>query len=247
MLDPDELKNEPKKPTLVDISHDEGGTQLIFAATRVIVVREELDKDEITDTPNQLDEYSEIFGVKHRYFQSMDTVWIPDKGSVIDVRIDAPRNFSSEAQVAAIGQVKDALKILFGYDYLEHPVNLFPLIDLIYNDANEGNIVEAAFGTSTASHKHEKMRRSHLDLRKELYHKAGKQALASGIALHLISVRWRRKLGGQIESLPELSLHVPVWETGAAQPSLLQGHVRNCMGYEDFDYVRGRMLHHLGL
>ncbi|WP_148042986.1 hypothetical protein [Methylocystis hirsuta] len=38
MLDADELKSEPKKPTLVDISYDDNakGTRLTFAAARVI-------------------------------------------------------------------------------------------------------------------------------------------------------------------------------------------------------------------
>jgi hypothetical protein len=68
--------------------------------------------------------------------------------------------------------MKRTLHTLLGAEPLGTPVNLFPLIDTLYR-SNEGRVVELGFGTTTASLKHERMRRTQTCLRKETYHKGG--------------------------------------------------------------------------
>jgi hypothetical protein len=104
----------------------------------------------------------------------MDVLWIPAADKFVELRIDSPKGFHKDVTAIAEGQIIQKVNELVNEDVFKKPVNLFPSIRSIYSDPSEGIIVELAFGTSTASLKHEKMRRRHLDLRTAVYHQAGR-------------------------------------------------------------------------
>lgn len=178
--------------------------------------------------------------------QAMDVVWIPSSGNVIDIRIDFPQGMHRDVGEAAQAAVRsEFFKLIGADDSLGTPVNLFPLINAIYRAPKEGTVVELAFGTTTASTKHEKMRRKAHCLREETYHKGGKAALSTPIEPYRLSVHWRRKIGRDKFSVPELSLHSSGRASADTRPELIDAVIRNCMGADDFDYVKSRMEHYL--
>lgn len=235
----------PQKHTLVEIEKTEDGVGVVFASTRAIQVRQQIDISELGEEVAEfLDGYDEVLGVKLLKFQAMDVVWIPHFGTHIDVRVDFPRGMHLDTGGAAHEATRANFAQLVGHDHLVSPVNLFPLIKKIYDDPNEGSIVELAFGTTTASLKHEKMRRGSTDLRKEKYHRGGKQALSTPIEPYRLSVRWDVAVE-ETTSHPELSLNGSSRMTGSAQPTIQDITIRGCVGITDYEFVRERIEHFL--
>lgn len=244
----DELSVQLNGFILTAVEGTEDGVGVVFSSARVITVREEIEPSEISDgVSGILDEYDKLIGLKTVRFQAFDVVWVPHDGTLVDVRIDYPEGTHHDVSLAAHARAVDAFHNLMDESILDQPVNLFPLIDRIYNDPSEGTVVELGFGTTTASLKNEKMRRKQLDLREEQYHKGGKAALKSPIEPFRLSVTWNRKAGGGIVSTPELSVNSSARAAGGANPTIESVVIRKCMGQADYEFVRSRIEHHLGM
>ena len=241
----EKLPDEPLAPVLISVEKSDAGTTAVLASVRTISVREVLDRNSMPDsTTEELSAYDEIIGVRHIRHQAMDVLWIPAKEKFVELRIDSPRGFHKDAVVIAVEQTIQSVNKIVGEGNFDKPVNLFPLIHSIYSTPTEGTVVELAFGTSTASLKHEKMRRRRLDLRAEVYHKAGKQALGTAIEPHHLSVVWFIH-SPQRESAPELSLNASARTAASSNAALYLAEIRNCTSESDYDFVRSRMIAHL--
>lgn len=245
-LTDDQLSEQPMGASLTAIQTSDDGIAVVFSSVRVLTIREEIEPNQLpAEAADFLDEYQEIIGLKTFRFQAFDVIWIPHEGNLVDVRVDFPFGTHHDVAIAARSRVIDSFHKLIGRKALVDAVNLFPLIDRIYNDPNEGIVVELSFGTTTASLKHEKMRRKQLDLRKELYHKGGKAALTSPIEPFRLSVTWKRTAGSGLTSSPELSINSTVRAAGGEHPSVDNVVIRKCMGQADYEFVRARIEHHL--
>lgn len=245
-LEEDELKSTALGHTLVARHMFEDGVALVFSTVRIVVSREELEPKSFPPGSEELlSQYDEIVGLKNRRVQGMDVVWIPADGTLVELRSDFPKNVPQRLIEQGQLSMKFELGRTFGVDYLHSSLNLFPLIGRMYGTPDEGLVVEFAFGTTTASTKHEKMRRGSLSLREEDYHKGGIAALEDPISPFKLSIEWERKLGDDVISKPELSLHSNAREGSAGVGVLIDAVVRNCMGRDDFDFVRSRMKFHL--
>lgn len=240
-----ELKAAPAGLVLTSVEVQDDGLAVVFSSARVTTVRERINVEALEDSANAvLDEYEEIIGVKTIRFHAFDVIWIPSQGNTIDVRVDFPEGTLSEVAVAARKMVLAELVKITGA-VIPEAVNMFPLIDKMYSDGSEGTVVELGFGTTTASLKHEKMRRRKLDLRDETYHKGGKAALETPIEPFKLSIRWHRVIGRRLASEPELSLNSSSRAAGSANPLLDRVVIRRCMGSDDYDHVRSRIAYHL--
>ncbi|MBO9654443.1 MAG: hypothetical protein J7562_08960 [Agrobacterium tumefaciens] len=241
-----DLKAAPAGLVLTSVEENEDGVGLVFSSARVTTIRERIDVDALPEAADTaFDDYEEIIGVKTIRFHAFDVIWIPATGDTLDVRIDFPEGTLSEIAVAARKMALAQFTKLIGIPMPE-PINVFPLIDKMYNDGSEGTVVELGFGTTTASLKHEKMRRRKLDLRSETYHKGGKAALDTPIEPFKLSIRWHRVIGKKLNSEPELSVNSSSRAAGSTNPVLDRVVVRRCMGHDDYDHVRSRIAHHLG-
>ncbi|SSC71455.1 unnamed protein product [Ciceribacter sp. T2.26MG-112.2] len=240
------LKAAPAGLVLTSVEENEDGVGLVFSSARVTTIREHIDVAALSDAGDAtFDDYEEIIGVKTIRFHAFDVIWIPTNGDTLDVRIDFPEGTLSDIAVAARKMALTQFTKLTGVAMPE-PINVFPLIDKMYNDSTEGTVVELGFGTTTASLKHEKMRRRKLDLRNETYHKGGKAALDTPIEPFKLSILWHRVIGKKLNSEPELSVNSSSRAAGSTNPVLDRVVIRKCMGHEDYDYVRSRIAHHLG-
>lgn len=231
-------------PQLVAVEQFEAGTAIVFASIRTHEIREPLEREGLSDDAAKvLARYEEVVGIRHVRRQAMDVVWIPANDTVIEVRVDFPKEMHQDQGRLAHEHIRESLSLLTGCDFLTSPVNLFPLVDRLYRSA-EGTVVELAFSTSTGSLKHEKMRRSNLCLREETYHKGGTQALTVPIAPYKISVQWERKRG-EISSSPELSLPGVSRMTHLVDAPLHEAVVRRCLDLDDYNFVREKLVSYI--
>lgn len=226
------------KPALAAIDVNDDGTALVFASIRAQEVREPVEVSQ--EMEDVLSAYEQVVGIRHIKRQAMDVVWIPNEGSTVDVRIDFPKGMVLEQGAFAHEQVREQLALLVGQDHLSSPVDLFPIVDKLYRNTGDGTVVELAFGTSTASLKHEKMRRSSICLRTETYHVGGTTALTAPIEPYRISVQWERE-HGSVRSRPELSLQGQFRMTHLVDTPLHEAVIRKCLDTGDYNFVRGRV------
>lgn len=236
--DADIASSSISRPTPAAIELNDDGAALVFASIRAQEVREPVELSD--DMGGALSAYEQVVGIRHIKRQSMDVVWIPREGNIIDVRIDFPRGMLLEQGIFAHEQIREQLSLIFGQDYLSNPVDLFPIVDQLYRSPRDGTVVELAFGTSTASLKHEKMRRSSICLRAETYHVGGSAALAAPIEPYRISVQWEREHGA-VNSRPELSLQGQFRMTHLVDAPLHEAVIRKCLDTADYNFVRSRV------
>ncbi len=241
-LPEDELTDTSAEPVLVYVEESDEAVSAVFASVRAMQLRESVPTDEIPDEAKGiLGNYDEVVGIKNVRYEAFDVISISRKSPRAVVLIDHPLGASKDSGVAAHTQIVHCFSKIVGQNILSQPINLFPLINAMYRARSEGVVVELAFGTSTASLKHEKMRRKSLCLREEAYHKGGKAALSTPIEPHRLSIIWRRPLASGGSSAPELSLHTTTTIAGSPLPVLWEAEIRKCIGVDDFSYVNSRI------
>jgi len=241
LLSEDELEAGSSKPILISIEDSDEGVSAVFASVRSLLLKEPLTPDELPEgVADALSQYDEIVGIKYVRYEAVDVVSIPKTGDYVGIRVDFPNGMHRDVAEVAQSRLRTELSSLVKAEHLSSPVNLFPLIDAMYKAKTEGTVVELAFGTTTASLKHEKMRRRGTCLRDEAYHKGGKAALGSPIEPYRLSIVWRVPFS-EGESTPELGLYSTALASGSANPILTDAVIRKCMGLRDFNYVEKRI------
>lgn len=247
LLSEEELFDKSLDPVLTAVEDNDEFLSVIFSSVRIITIRETIthDSEYADDLEKIFGRFDQVIGLKNRRVHAVDVVSISKSGGQADVRIDCPYGMTSEAADIAHVVIREAINKLIGFDFLVEPVNLFPLLDKMYFDQAEGKVVELAFGTTTASIKHEKMRRKGLSLREEAYHIGGKENLGTPIEPFRLSLIWERQIGDRRVSSPELNLHTSARIANMEAPHMHSAVVRKCMGADDFDFVMSRIRAHL--
>lgn len=244
----EDLPGASLTPSLTAVEQFDLGTACIFSSVRTLTVRDTFTPGELNGhAQSVLSAYDEIIAVRKTRFQASDVVWIPNNGEMIDVLIDFPDGMYLEQATAYQTAVAAAFDAIIGLNLLGHPANLFPVIERLYDSADDGIVVELGFNTTTASVKNEKMRRRTACLRRESYHKGGKAALTTAIEPFKISVVWAVQRAGEKDSHPELSLNSNMRTAGLESPVLTNAVVRSCVDLADYDYVRSRISTYLHL
>lgn len=237
-------KSQLGQATLLAVEEFDGGTAIVFGTVRAITVREPVDPNALPDGAAQiLQYYDEIVGLKTIRYQAMDVIWLPEKGSVIDLRVDFPKGTHADIGLASQSSTMNAFRRLTGENPFKAPVNLFPALKKMYDAQNEGRVVELAFGTTTRSIKHERMRLSEECLRNELYHVGGKKRLKTPVRPYRISIAYTVDLDNGVEARPELNMHTTSYVAERANPKLYDALIRKTVGLIDYEHIRQRILH----
>lgn len=245
LLDEAALKKLPlSQPELVFVDKVPGGLAVVYSSVRALKVRESVDPKSFSGgAAKVLANYDEVIGLKLIRHQALDVVWIPDQGSMIDLRIDFPKGTHADVGGAAQKLIIKSFKKLTGIDPFGDPINLFPLLAKMYDASGEGRVVELAFGTTTRSIKHERMRVSADCLRSELYHMGGKANLKTPVRPYKLSIAYTVNLGGGVEAQPELNLHTTSYVADNPNPQLFDAVIRKTVGLTDYNHVRQRIIH----
>jgi hypothetical protein len=220
------------------------GTALIISTIRTITTKELIDISSLTSDNNNTSGYRDIIALKSKKIQCLDVLYIPRSGNAFEIRSDLARYGSSSISELNQDSLKKFLAAEFDDSIFSSPVNVFPLISDIYFNRNEGCVVELAFGTTTASLKHERMRRRSICLRNEDYHRGGVAALSTPISPYRLSVEWTVGRGAT-KTRPELSLNATSRDAASGEGFLGDAVIRNCSGFADFAFVRERLNHYI--
>ncbi|WP_156962688.1 hypothetical protein [Thalassospira permensis] len=245
-LSEEDMNEAPVGHTLVAHERLKQGEALVYAALRTLVIKEEVLATDFDDVGREiLTQYAEVYGTKLVRTFGFDVLWVPYEGEHVDFLVDCPRGMNLVATLNAMESFKEVVKRDLSSIEWSKSENLFPLIKGMYENDDEGIVVELAFGTSTASLKHEKMRRGSISLRDELYHVGGKGALKTPIEPYKISIEWSNQLSSQVYSKLELNLHSNSYEIGTVKPYLKDAVIRGCFVASDYRFVRNRILSYL--
>lgn len=245
-----ELTEQTSEPVLVSVERTDDGVGAVFAQTIKLTSREQIPIGEVFNDPDNVRErYDEVIGLKFEAVQLFNIIWVPHHDGMVEVRTDFPRGMRQELAHEIQSQFKEIANSLVEGAPLEQPIDLFPLISSMYETKGEGAVVELSFKTSTASIKNEKMRRTRLCLREELYHKGGKDALGTKIEPFKVSIRWEFQHEGQAYQ-PELTLAgTSRGQQTAGGPTTVQlvsgAVIKNCIGIVDYEHVKAKMVAHM--
>lgn len=246
-----ELGTENAVPKLVSIERTEEGVGIVYASVIKLTVKEDIPISDDFRNPDLIQsKYDEIIGLKYKAIQTFNVIWIPHHDNLIEIRTDFPNGMSNtlaheiQSQFKAMVQNLTMQKLDIG-----QPIDLSQLIEKMYENHEEGTVVELSFKTSTASIKNEKMRRTPTCLRNELYHKGGKDALGTKIDPFKISIRWYFTIDGHDFS-PELTLagssRGQLSANGKTNGQIVTGAViQNCSGVIDYEFVKERIKNYL--
>ncbi len=233
-------------PEIVSIERFSSGTAVVFGSVRAIRTRTTVDPDSFPEgSIDFLARFDEVIGLKLIRYQAFDLVWLSNIDSVIDLRIDCPKGTHVDIGRAAQISTIEAFSRHVDFNPFGTPANVFPLLSRMYEAKDEGRVVELAFGTTTRSIKHERMRLSGECLRAELYHIGGKANLRSPVRPFKLSLSYQFEIGNEIDSCPELNLHATSLVGENPDPQLFDAVIRKAVGLNDYDYVRKRLLHFL--
>lgn len=235
---------------LVSRFKNEDGIGIVFTSEMRITKREIIsDPTLFADPDSVIRSYDEIIGLKFQSVQLFNVIWLSHHDNLVEIRVDNPRGMLPDAAHQIHSGLKATVNGMLGSRALNMPRDLFPLIESIYDDADEGKVVELGFSTSTGSVKLEKMRRTRTCLRHELYHVGGKRELKTKISPYRVSVRW--DFGTEdMPYQPELTLAGTSrgqFSVGApgGMPMVTGAAISNCVGCVDYEDVRARIVRHL--
>ncbi|MGV6473549.1 hypothetical protein [Azotobacter vinelandii] len=210
----EELDKDDGCLKVINSFRDMFGIGLVLSRKRTFTISEEYNRDQFSDSMlDEFPEHEKIIAIKSYHRQTFDIIYLNIETCTLELRADITRSDSLFQTVKQIDTSNKDLKsfanaLLYRNikkQVLTNPHNLFPVIKQIYEDSN-GAIKKLGFSTATNSIKHETMKAG-IDLREELFHKNGAQAINHQMSLFEISIMWHRKDIDGFDSRPEL--HIP--------------------------------------
>ncbi len=245
----DKLKDANSNLHLVEISETESYMTLIFCSKRLIRKEVPINTFDLgSEAKEKLSGYQEIYGIKEYFRQLFDVVVIWKNKRFIEVRVDLSNGISLKEKdnsfLLVIKEFNKLVEQLLGIKVvLNAPINLFSLINKLYA-ADEGRVVDLAFTTDEGSIKSERMRRGMVDLRLEIYHKAGREAV-DHISPYLLGIEWEFNITDEIKTEPELFLHGNLRNISSVQPILEDITIRKCCFLDDYDFIFQKIITYL--
>lgn len=101
----------------------------------------------------------------------------------------------------------------------------------------DGKVVELGHLTNTASKKQEKMKFKKDDLRREAYHKGGKEAVNNLINCYYISKTW---IEGELHICGQSAL------ISNSEPTIFIANIHHCIGNNSYHSILDKLLTALG-
>lgn len=230
-------------PQPVAVERHEDGLALILSSIREIEVREKIPVSSLPDsTAKVLAGFATIYGIKVIKRQTFDVLWVPHHSNIVSMRVDCAVQQPIEQTTQEHDLVRSTLTRMFRDDFSGKPVNLFPLIDLLYRDDTKGKVTELGFWTNSDSMKHEKMKSAGTCLREEPYHIAGSGALSEAIQPYRIQIEWTHQIAADAFTNPELSIIGRSEMLEFPGAVLLNATLRKCAGIADFEAICDTLL-----
>lgn len=191
--------------------------------------------------------FNEIYGVASYNCQLFDSIVYHRASRILEVRADIVRGdnfqpssaFIDEAILELVGWLRFQFS-QFGVQVdLDHPINLFPSIEF-FNRENDGLIGRLNFATAQGSIKRQTMKKGE-DLRLEIYHQKGMEAIDHKITPFELSIFWEREnsLGLNVQAEITIPSSYRVAVTSRSQYYAI---ISSCPTEEDSEFLLGKLL-----
>jgi len=241
-LDGEDLKEQRHNGHFVTLKRmKDGSVRLIACAKRSYAEREPINLDFLDDQSKEgFEDFDEVIGVRHGVAQAFDVIYIRPSLGEVEVHIDMPCRMTYEdiknARKYYIGLIKKALPKEVVRESLDSPKNIFPMVRVFYGDST-GIINGLSHATGTSSLKEEKMRNKRQDLRSELFHKSGIDAVKTTDP-YAIRIGWNVATGRNIPTII-----VPGNSHLIGNAAAFVGHaiLENCSGGRDYKFLMGKL------
>lgn len=249
-LSQEKLEEMDSSTYLVDVKYNRKVMTFVFCTSRFSTSRVKFKPQELdSDLSEMLSEYDELVGIKRNSRQFFDVVTIRKGRGLIEFRMDISGGLPVEERPGAFVHTRRCFQRLFSDRSLascfSQELNVFPLLQHLYSDKEEGKVVEIGFVTGTASIKHERMRRGQIDLRDEVYHKAGMDAVQR-IDLYRLAVHWHINIQPDLSSYPELLIPGHVTLLNSENEKYIDGfEIRKYLGLEDYESIIKKVIKYL--
>lgn len=244
LLDDEHLATEQAVFELVNVFTNDDGIGAVFSSVFAMKVREEIDFEQFDKPSEMRAQFDEVVGLKFKRVQLFHVVWVPSTRQQVEIRVDYPPGMQEDAVHAHHSRLK-VLVNAWEVGELAAPLNLFPAVRRFYDDDDDGLVSEITFSTTTSAIKHEKIvkrTKERLDQRKEVYHVAGKGALAGDIRVFRICIEWPFEEDGLFFA-PSITLAAsgPSGRGGNMDPVISGVFVAGCVRACDYEFAIDRL------
>lgn len=225
-------------------------TNIVLTRRRTFTLRQKIDKKKLGNVAEQaLTVYDDVFGVADYHWQTFDVISLNHASGVLEVRADYTRAANSYQNSKQIDHsLAEALGwVVFNCSQLKKPfshgnaINLFPAISH-FAFTDDGHISKLHFMTPQGSIKQDTMKKGE-DLRNEVFHKKGLEAVGGLITPFDISVIWhvtnRFGAGQEVELTIPSSLSAASMGSSATQTYAI---LRYCSTAEDAKMLVHKLL-----
>lgn len=220
----------------VQVHHNEDGLGLILTANYPMRKREQIPIDALEGLSERFDE---VHGVVIGPVQVFAVLWIPHDRDQLELRVDYPRGMQQDDLLGLCGQLHSFAKAL-EVSEIGAPIDLFPAVRSLYEDKNEGRVIEMNFVTTTGGQKNEKIlrRMGTVDQRSETYHVGGSNALSDDIKIYRIHVEWEI-VEDECRFLPSLFLSAagPTGAGPGGNPKITGATIGGCSRAVEYEFV----------
>lgn len=212
-VDESALKVDDGQLKIAHAFSDDFGAGLVLSRKRSFTVNNDIYPSSFSpEMKKQFPDADRIVEVKVYHRQTYDILYVNKKQGVLEMRADVTRENGLQQTAGQLQKSIDDLRafankfvsgVVKGYD-LGAPINLMPLAKKVYEDKS-GAIKKIGFATEEESVKRETMKAG-VDLRDELFHKAGSKAVEHKISIFEVAIQWHGSdvVGGVPGSKPEM-------------------------------------------
>lgn len=221
-LDLKSIRAAPSSPTLCEIRNfPNGDVSLVFCAAGYFDDRNVYESNQLSDLVKKAyDGIDRLITVRKTYYQSYDVITVRRQLERIEISVDQPSKLvgarfeDRPMEILTSGALHFSDFVGFG---AKAPDNLFPAMSAIYTEPKEGRVVFLAFRTLTGSIKRERMTRDDDDLRDEIFHQAGMEAVGQDIKPYELEAEWNFKAP---DGVGTVKLHGLISQLASQDPTL---------------------------
>ncbi|MCW8880579.1 MAG: hypothetical protein OQJ89_05650 [Kangiellaceae bacterium] len=213
-LNESKLKEIKGLSEVVKVNKVQNNFEIVICSSRSYQAAVQLELSDLTRDAieeHSLQGFTEIVAKKDLIKQFYDVVSIDANSGIMELRLDYGHGVSLRDFLKSLKATQEVFfnlcNQLIGSEIeISGPINLFPLVDKLYNDARDARVCELGFTTNSGSVKLERMRRKPIDLRVEAYHKGGKAAVNGKLSPYRIALSWTMRKDEIDENHPEILL-----------------------------------------
>lgn len=214
VLDGSKLASLTQSLTVASCNQSANTTQIVLTRRRTFTLRQKIDKKKLGNIAEKaLTVYDDVFGVADYHWQTFDVISLDHTTNILEIRADYTRAANSYQNGKQIDRslAESIGWIVYNCAKLKQsfkpgdPINLFPAISH-FAFTNDGHISKLHFMTPQGSIKQDTMKKGE-DLRNEVFHKKGLEAVGGLITPFDISVIWHNT--NRFGSGQEIELTIP--------------------------------------